>query len=60
MLGDEKFTSGRESMPDQSGKYRLITRSDFDGLVCAILLKEMDLIDEITLQRICPTFQRHI
>ncbi len=28
-------------------KYRLITRSDFDGLVCAVLLKEMDLIDEI-------------
>jgi nanoRNase/pAp phosphatase (c-di-AMP/oligoRNAs hydrolase) len=28
-------------------KYRLVTRSDFDGLVCAVLLKEMDLIDEI-------------
>ena len=28
-------------------KYRLITRSDFDGLVCAVLLNEMDLIDEI-------------
>lgn len=28
-------------------KKRLITRSDFDGLVCAVLLKEMDLIDEI-------------
>ncbi len=26
---------------------RLITRSDFDGLVCAMLLKELDLIDEI-------------
>jgi nanoRNase/pAp phosphatase (c-di-AMP/oligoRNAs hydrolase) len=30
-----------------SGKYRLVTRSDFDGLVCAVLLKELDLIDEI-------------
>ena len=30
-----------------SEKYRLITRSDFDGLVCAVLLKDMDLIDEI-------------
>lgn len=29
------------------GKMRLITRSDFDGLVCAVLLKEMDLIEEI-------------
>jgi nanoRNase/pAp phosphatase (c-di-AMP/oligoRNAs hydrolase) len=28
-------------------KYRLVTRSDFDGLVCAVLLKEMDMIDEI-------------
>ncbi len=28
-------------------KYRLVTRSDFDGLVCAMLLKEMDLIDDI-------------
>ncbi|MCR5425377.1 MAG: exopolyphosphatase [Lachnospiraceae bacterium] len=26
---------------------RLVTRSDFDGLVCAMLLKEIDLIDEI-------------
>ncbi len=28
-------------------KYRLITRSDFDGLVCAVLLNEMNLIDDI-------------
>lgn len=28
-------------------KYRLVTRSDFDGLVCAVLLKEQQLIDEI-------------
>ncbi|MBQ7463325.1 MAG: exopolyphosphatase [Lachnospiraceae bacterium] len=26
---------------------RLVTRSDFDGLVCAMLLKEINLIDEI-------------
>ncbi len=30
-----------------SDKFRLITRSDFDGLVCAVLLKELDLIDDI-------------
>ncbi len=30
-----------------STKFRLVTRSDFDGLVCAVLLKELDLIDEI-------------
>ena len=28
-------------------KHRLVTRSDFDGLVCGMLLREMDLIDEI-------------
>lgn len=28
-------------------RFRLVTRSDFDGLVCAILLKELDLIDDI-------------
>jgi nanoRNase/pAp phosphatase (c-di-AMP/oligoRNAs hydrolase) len=28
-------------------KYRLVTRSDFDGLVCAVLLKHLDMIDEI-------------
>ncbi|WP_348766550.1 exopolyphosphatase [uncultured Salinisphaera sp.] len=27
--------------------YRLVTRSDFDGLVCAMLLKELQLIDDI-------------
>jgi nanoRNase/pAp phosphatase (c-di-AMP/oligoRNAs hydrolase) len=29
------------------GKFRLVTRSDFDGLVCAVLLKYLDLIDDI-------------
>src|SRR5262245_61186546 len=28
-------------------KYRLVTRSDFDGLVCAVLLRKLDMIDEI-------------
>ena len=28
-------------------KFRLVTRSDFDGLVCAVLLKDLDMIDEI-------------
>ena len=28
-------------------KKRLVTRSDFDGLVCAMLFKELDMIDEI-------------
>src|SRR4051812_38308560 len=31
-------------MPD---RYRLVTRSDFDGLVCAVLLKELGMLDEI-------------
>jgi len=30
-----------------SGRYRLITRSDFDGLVCGMLLQEANLVDTI-------------
>lgn len=30
-----------------SQKFRLVTRSDFDGLVCAVVLNELDLIDDI-------------
>jgi nanoRNase/pAp phosphatase (c-di-AMP/oligoRNAs hydrolase) len=29
-------------------KCRLVTRSDFDGLVCAALLKELDILEEIS------------
>lgn len=28
-------------------KYRLITRSDFDGLMSAVLLKELDMVDKV-------------
>lgn len=28
-------------------KFRLVTRSDFDGLVCAVLLKERGILDDI-------------
>ena len=28
-------------------KFRLVTRSDFDGLVCAVLLKERGMLDDI-------------
>lgn len=31
----------------ENQQYRLLTRSDFDGLVCAILLKEMGILGEI-------------
>jgi len=30
-----------------SNKFRLVTRSDMDGLVCAVILKQLELIDEI-------------
>jgi nanoRNase/pAp phosphatase (c-di-AMP/oligoRNAs hydrolase) len=29
-------------------RYRLVTRSDFDGLMCAVLLRHLDLVDDIT------------
>lgn len=38
----------KESIPDTNRKYRLVTRSDMDGLVCGVLLKELGLIEEIT------------
>lgn len=42
------MTSSRAKIAlEPNKKYRLITRSDMDGLVCAILLKELNLIDEI-------------
>ena len=28
-------------------RYRLVTRSDFDGLVCAALLKHIGILDDI-------------
>jgi nanoRNase/pAp phosphatase (c-di-AMP/oligoRNAs hydrolase) len=31
----------------ENKKFRLVTRSDFDGLVCAVLLKHLDMLDEI-------------
>ncbi|MBF0429168.1 MAG: exopolyphosphatase [Magnetococcales bacterium] len=31
----------------QQQKYRLVTRSDFDGLVSAMLLRELEMIDDI-------------
>src|SRR3954453_20857265 len=38
----------RRAVSMTAEKYRLVTRSDFDGLVCAVLLRTLDMIDEIT------------
>lgn len=38
----------KKLMPDTGRKYRLITRSDMDGLVCAVLLKELGLVNDVT------------
>lgn len=32
----------------ENRKFRLVTRSDFDGLVCAVLLKHLDMLGDIT------------
>lgn len=40
-MSDKPFT------PEPGKTYRLITRSDMDGLVCAVLLKDMGIIDDI-------------
>lgn len=34
-------------MADAEGKFRLVTRSDFDGLVCAVLFRELEVIEDI-------------
>ncbi len=41
------MTAEAKILPEPNTKYRLITRSDMDGLVCGIILKELDLIDEV-------------
>ena len=33
--------------PETAKQYRLVTRSDFDGLVCAALLKQLGMLDDI-------------
>ena len=35
-------------MSTNNGKFRLLTRSDFDGLVCAVLLKDLNMLGEIS------------
>lgn len=40
------YTATGDTLMSQE-KFRLVTRSDFDGLVCAVLLNELELIDEI-------------
>ena len=39
--------SGNTDMATERFRYRLITRSDFDGLVCAALLRELQMLDDI-------------
>ena len=41
------MTADVKILPEPNKKYRLITRSDMDGLVCGIILKELDLIDDV-------------
>lgn len=41
------MTSEAKIQPEANKKYRLITRSDMDGLICAVILKELGLIDDI-------------
>jgi hypothetical protein len=63
---DHVIKLGRKPARQQE-KYRLVTRSDFDGLVCAALLKELDMLDDILFVHpkdmqdgkieICPTSQ---
>jgi nanoRNase/pAp phosphatase (c-di-AMP/oligoRNAs hydrolase) len=41
------FVFWETPMSAGNATYRLVTRSDFDGLACAVLLKQMDMIHDI-------------
>ena len=52
MLGESAVIADNPGMPTPQPlsldrTYRLVTRSDFDGLVCAALLKELGILNEI-------------
>lgn len=49
LLGEESTDEVYQSngAPETGQQYRLVTRSDFDGLVCAVLFEEMEMIDDI-------------
>jgi nanoRNase/pAp phosphatase (c-di-AMP/oligoRNAs hydrolase) len=36
-----------ERLKASGSRYRLVTRSDFDGLVCGMLLTDLDLVDDV-------------
>src|SRR3546814_2121818 len=46
-LGGDLSRGMRPGGPMDSGKFRLVTRSDFDGLASAVLLRDLDLIDDV-------------
>jgi nanoRNase/pAp phosphatase (c-di-AMP/oligoRNAs hydrolase) len=39
--------ASEKSSKAEPKKFRLVTRSDFDGLVCGILLRELDMISDV-------------
>ena len=47
MLHETKTLQNKKIMPKPGESYRLVTRSDMDGLVCAVLLKELGICDDI-------------
>src|ERR1700678_62063 len=44
-IGEKRLEPPQEGTVT-ANQYRLVTRSDFDGLVCGVLLKELNLIDD--------------
>jgi len=47
MSGESAMSTSNPASVQNATKYRLVTRSDFDGLVCAVLLKHLNMIDDI-------------
>ena len=47
VMGENSIDEQPRGVPEPGAEYRLVTRSDFDGLVCAVLLEELEMIDDI-------------
>lgn len=47
VVKSKRPVNGGECMAEDTGNYRLITRADFDGVVCGALFMEKDMIDSV-------------
>ena len=46
-FAEEAINEASSGQPEPGADYRLVTRSDFDGIVCAVLLEQIQMINDI-------------